>query len=241
MCMKKKALITGGTSSLGIKTIEEFAKAGYDIIFTFNSNEVKAKKIIESIKTNYDINIECKRLDLQRENDIIALFDGIESLDCLVNNAAYNNDCDILEHTKDEFVKTLEVNLVGPFLMSKYAYKLLSKSNGNIINVASSNGIDSMYPESVDYDASKSALINMTKNLMKAFSPLVRVNAIAPGWIETTKTEDMNPNFRESEINKIALKRFAMPEEIAKTIIFLASDDASYINGSIISVDGGRL
>ena len=124
-------------------------------------------------------------------------------------------------------------------MMCKYAYPLLACNNGCIVNIASTNGVDTMYPESIDYDASKSGLINLTKNLSIAFAPKVRVNAVAPGWIETHNTEDMSLEFRGQELEKILLNRFATPEEIAKIVCFVGSDNASYMTGSIIRIDGG--
>ncbi len=239
--MNKKVLITGGCSTLGSSIAKVFAKNNFDIIITYHTSKSDAESLCDQIKKIFETNATAVYLDVTNEDSIKNLFAGINQLDCLVNNAAYNNDCDILDHTKDEFLKTLDTNLVGPFLMTKYAYELLKKSKGSIINIASSNGIDSMYPESIDYDASKAGLINLTKNLMKSFAPAVRVNAVAPGWIDTKKTEDMNPNFKNSELEHIALKRFASPNEVANVVSFLASDNASYINGSIIVVDGGRL
>ena len=239
--MNKKVLITGGAKDLGAATATNFAKHGYDVIITYNTSKEAAIKLCDEIKKIYEVNATPFFLDVTDEQCIKGVINSIDHLDCLINNAAYNNDCDIFEHTKDEFIKVLETNLVGPFLLSKYAYPLLKERSGVIVNVASSNGIDSMYPESIDYDASKAGLINMTKNLMKAFSPYIRVNAIAPGWIDTSKTSDMNPTFKNKELEHIALKRFATPEEIAKVVYFLASEEATYINGSVIVVDGGRL
>ena len=239
--MNKKVLITGGASTLGASIAKVFAENKYDLILTYNTSKYETEILCEQIKKDYKVNAIFINLDVTNEENIKKLIGSIDHLDCLVNNAAYNNDCELFDHTKDEFIKILDTNLIGPFLLCKYAYELLKKSNGSIVNIASSNGIDSMYPESVDYDASKAGLINLTKNLMKSFSPFIRVNAVAPGWIETKKTEDMNPSFKNNELEHIALRRFANPEEIAKTVYFLASSDASYINGSIIVVDGGRL
>ncbi len=123
--------------------------------------------------------------------------------------------------------------------MSKCLYEKLRGVRGSIVNVASTNGIDTMYPESIDYDSSKAALINITKNLAKAFSPEVRVNAVAPGWINTSSTKDMRDTFRDDEEKKILLNRFAEVDEIAQVVYFVASDDASYINGAVLRVDGG--
>lgn len=238
--MNKIVLITGAGKGLGRSIAYEFASHGYDVIITYLNSQNEAQDACNFIMSHYNVSAKCYKLDVCNEEDIKSLFMNIDSLDCLVNNAAYNNDCDIFDHEKDEFMKVLDTNLVGPFMMCKYAYKLLCINKGSIVNIASTNGIDSMYPESIDYDASKAGLINLTKNLSASFAPIVRVNAIAPGWIETENTEDMSLEFRGEELSKIALNRFANPEEIAKVVYFVGSSDASYMTGSIIRVDGGE-
>ena len=136
-----------------------------------------------------------------------------------------------------EFRKVLDVNLVGTYLVTKYALSMLSK--GSIINITSTNAFDTGYIESVDYDASKAGVIALTHDFAKFLAPQVRVNAVAAGWIKTDMNKEMDPNFKEKEIAKIALKRFAEPREIAEVVWFLASSRASYINDAIIRVDGG--
>ena len=102
-----------------------------------------------------------------------------------------------------------------------------------------SNGIDTTYPYSIDYDASKAGLINLTKNLAIEFAPYINVNAVAPGWVDTGMNDDLSKSYLTSEKEKILLKRFAEPEEVAEVVLFLASDKARYIDGETIRVDGG--
>lgn len=111
--------------------------------------------------------------------------------------------------------------------------------SGKIINVSSTNGINTFFPSSIDYDASKAAIINLTYNLAIQFSPYINVNAVAPGWVNTEMNKDLPKELIEEETEKIYKKRFAEPEEIAKVICFLASEDAEYINSTVIKVDGG--
>ncbi len=116
---------------------------------------------------------------------------------------------------------------------------MLEQQYGKIINISSTNGIDTIYPYSIDYDASKAGLINMTKNLAIEFAPFINVNAVAPGWVDTGMNDDLSDSYLQSEMEKTLLKRFAEPEEIAEVVVFLASDKARYIDGETIRVDGG--
>ena len=119
------------------------------------------------------------------------------------------------------------------------ALKMFRKKKGVIINVSSNTGLDQNYVEGLDYDASKAGVISLTKNLAKEYAPYIRVNTVAPGWVLTDMNKELDHDFIKKEELKILLGRFADPMEIAKVIYFLSTEDASYINGSIIRVDGG--
>lgn len=117
---------------------------------------------------------------------------------------------------------------------------MYEQKSGVIINISSTNGLDKYYPMSLEYDASKSALISLTHNLSLQFAPYIRVNAIAPGWVATeSELKLLDENYIKDEEEKILLKRFAKESEIADVVVYLASDKASYINNSVIRVDGG--
>ena len=134
----------------------------------------------------------------------------------------------------------LKINLVAPFLLSKlFGKDMYENKKGNIINISSTNGIDSYYEYSLDYDSSKAALINLTHNLANHYSPYVRVNCVCPGWINTPMNKELDQEYKEKEEKKILLNRFAEVDEIANLVYFLSSDEASYINDSIIKIDGG--
>lgn len=236
--MNKKVLITGGARGLGASIAEVFAKNHFDVVITYLNSEKEAHQLCKILHDKYDVNVEAYKVDVTKENDIMDLMLHINKLDCLVNNAAYNNDCDIFSHTKDSFVRILETNLISPFMLSQTFYHKLCDSKGSIVNIASKNGIDTYYPESIDYDASKAGLINLTKNLALAYAPNIRVNAIAPGWINTHNTLDMDIKFKKDEESKILLGRFAEPEEIAKLVYFVGVE-ATYMTGSVVECDGG--
>ena len=139
--------------------------------------------------------------------------------------------------TYDDFKKVVDVNLNGTFIVTKYISKLMKK--GNIINISSTNGIDTYYPESIDYDASKAGVISLTHNFAKIFAPKIRVNAICPGWVETDQNKELSIKQIKNIKKSILLKRFAKPEEIANVVFFVAND--SYINNTVIRVDGGSI
>lgn len=233
----RNVLITGITGELGESICKLLVQNNFNVIGTYNKNIDKKNEL------EHKYNIEIIRCDLTSLDDINSLVSYVinkyEHIDILINNAAFYQDEPIEEKTKETFMKVLDVNLVGPFLLSREIAKyMLDNKYGKIINVASTNGIDTYYPESIDYDASKAGLINLTKNLAKYYAPYICVNAIAPGWIETKDTLNMDESFIKEEKEKILLNRFGSPYEIARSILFLCEND--YIDGEIIRIDGGK-
>lgn len=241
---KKVILLTGASSDIGISIVNECKTIANTFILGCYKNIEKLEKLkkelekdaikVEIIQGNLEDEIEVKR--------IIELIDKKYSkIDILINNAALTIDTLVEDKKAADFKSILNVNVIAPFLLSQhYGKKMYKEGAGKIINIASTNGIDTEYPEGMDYDASKAGLISLTKNFAKAYSPYVKVNAIAPGWVETKINEDLDDEFKEKEKEKILLQRFAKPQEIAQVVKFLISDDASYINASVIRVDGGR-
>jgi len=237
--MKRIVLITGALGTLGLSIAQKFLENNDIVYLNYHLNEDKKEEIV----SNYP-NARLIKCDISNELEVKNMFKKIKEkegrLDVLVNNAAISLDNEFYDKTKKEFSKVLETNLIGPFLTSKYASILLKESRGTIINISSTNAIDTNEPYSMDYDASKAGLISLTHNFAASLAPNVRVNAIASGWIKTKQVLEMNPHYIEEEKRKILLERFAEPEEIAKVVFFLASSDASYINSSVIRVDGGK-
>ena len=175
---------------------------------------------------------------VQLKNEILIKFD---KLDVLVNNASIAIDTTFEDKTKDNFMRILEVNLVGTFLMSKCFGDIMEKEGyGNIINISSTNGIDTYYEYSLDYDSSKAGVINLSHNLANHYNGKVRVNTVCPGWIDTPMNKELDSEYKKDEEEKIILGRFAHPDEIANVVYFLSSDEASYMNDSVIRIDGGK-
>ena len=242
---RKTVLVTGSSIGLGSSIIKKFASNNYNVIINYNTNRDEAMKLKDKILNEYNIEVLVIKCDISNEKDIENMKDTIINkfgkLDVLVNNASISNDNLVSDKTKESFMRILEVNLVGTFLVSRTFGDLMYKNKkGIIINIGSTNGIDTYYEYSLDYDTSKAGVINLTHNLANYYSPYVNVNCVCPGWINTTMNKNMDTEFKKNEENKILLNRFAEPSEIASLVYFLSTEDASYINDSIIRIDGGK-
>lgn len=242
---KKVVLVTGASSGIGSSICEVFAKNNYNVVINYNNNYENANKLKTKLEKEYNIKCLCIKADISNDNEVLNMFNQtintFNRIDVLVNNAGISCDSLIEDKTKEKFMKVLEINTYGTFLVSKIFGKYMYENKqGNIINISSSNAIDSYYEFSLEYDASKAAIVNMNHNLSNIYSPYVRVNCICPGWVDTPMNKELSKEFKDNEINKILLNRFAQPIEIANLVYFLASDNASYINDSIIKIDGGR-
>lgn len=242
--MSKVVLVTGSNRGIGRSTIIEFAKAGLDVVINYCHHKEEAYELKEYVESNYNVRCLVVKCDVSKEDEVIEMINEIVdyfgSLDILVNNASVCKDSLLMDKDVESFRRILDVNLIGTYLCSKYAGKVMLENGGSIINVSSTNAIDTYYPESCDYDASKAGVISLTHNLAREFSPNIRVNCVCPGWVNTDMNKELSVEQVHEEEKNILLSRFADPEEIAKVIVFLASNKASYVNDSIIRVDGGK-
>ena len=244
--MNKVVLVTGGAQGIGKAIVLELAKNHYDVVINYLTSNKAATLLEEEIKKNYDVRVMTIQADVSKEEEVDAMISLIEKqwggVDILINNAAV--DLSNLFHLKtaDEFRKTLDVNVVGAFNCSKRVYRhMLDQEYGRIINISSTNGINTYYPMCIDYDASKAALISLTHNLAFEYGPYINVNAIAPGFIGTDNELDgYDEEFLKEEQEKIMVNRYGKPEEVAYLVKFLISDEANFINNTIIRIDGGQ-
>ena len=242
--MNKVAFITGGSRGIGKAISERFAKEGYDLIINYKEKINRAEELKNELEGNYNIKVMLVKADLSNENSIIEMVNKItntyKKIDVLVNNAGIVIDKEFSDRTVKDWEDTLKVNLIAPFVLTKLiGSKMFEEKSGAIINISSTNGINTYYPSSVDYDASKSGLISLTYDSAVQFAPYVRVNCVAPGWVNTEMNKELEEDFVKEETQKILVKRFAEPEEIANVVYFLASSEASFINSEVIKVDGG--
>ena len=243
---RKVVLITGSSRGIGRSTAIKYAQNNYNVVINYNNSYDKARELGDYLVSTYGIEVMIVKADVSNEVEVKDMVDKVISkfgnIDVLVNNASIAIDSDFTCKDSNSFNEILNTNLVGTFLVSKEVSKYMKDNrSGVIINVSSTNGIDSMYVESLEYDASKAGVISLTHNLAEYLKPYVRVNCVCPGWVNTDMNKDLDNAYIEQENKRIMLNRFAEPEEIANVIYFLATDEASYINNSIIKVDGGRV
>lgn len=243
---RKVVLITGSSRGIGRSTAIKYAQNNYNVVINYNNSYDKARELGDYLVSTYRIEVMIVKADVGNEVEVKDMVDKVISkfgnIDVLVNNASIAIDSDFTCKDSNSFNEILNTNLVGTFLVSKEVSKYMKDNrSGVIINVSSTNGIDSMYVESLEYDASKAGVISLTHNLAEYLKPYVRVNCVCPGWVNTDMNKDLDSSYIEQENKRIMLNRFAEPDEIANVIYFLATDEASYINNSIIKVDGGRV
>ena len=239
---KKVVLITGSSRGIGAACALEFASKNYNVVINYNHSVKEAEKLKEVILEKYDVEVLCVKADICNEDDIANMVNIVVNkfnhVDVLVNNAGIAIDSLVEDKTKKDFLHILDVNLVSQFLLARECSKYMPKGS-SIVNISSTNGIDTNYPYSLDYDASKAGVISLTHNLAQVYSPDIRVNTVAPGWVMTDMNKELGEDYIKEECENILVGRFAEPGEIAKVVAFLSSDDASYINNSVIRVDGG--
>ncbi len=237
----KVVLVTGATSGIGRATVTVFAQHGYDVIINYIKEKDAANTLKQELENKYNINASVYQADISDESAVNAMIAGIVKkygkIDALINNAGIVYDRAFANITIDEFKETLNVDVLGAFIVSRAAEPYML--GGAIVNVSSTNGTTTVSPECLDYNIAKIGLQSLTRDLAFQFKPNIRVNAVAPSWVNTRMNFDLPKDYIQSETERIYLKRFAQPEEIARVIYFLCSDDASYINGTVINVDGG--
>lgn len=242
--MNNVVLITGSSRGIGKAIAIEFAKKSYDIVINYLKSEEKAFDLAAQIEKQYRVKTLVVKADVRDEKQVKTMVDiaikKFGKIDVLVNNAGIAIDKDFDEKTVEDWQETLSTNLIAPFIVSRCVGNEMKKNKkGKIINISSTNGINTFFPTSVDYDASKAALINLTHNLAIQYAPYINVNCVAPGWVNTEMNKELPEDLISGETEKIYKKRFAEPEEVAKVVTFLASSDADYINNEIIKIDGG--
>jgi len=238
------ALVTGAGSGIGRATARLFAAEGAHVYVTDN-NGPAAENVAGDIR-HTGASAQAFTADVSRGPDVMAMFRAVEAaygrLDVLVNNAGLNVRGDFRHLSDADWVKIREVNLDGVVRVARDGFALLRASgHGSLINIASIMGHRGLR-QLTAYSATKGAILALTRGLAVEYAPFaVRVNALAPGFVETALTQRAlkNPGIQKALLESTPLRRFGLPEEIAKAALFFASDDASYVTGAELAVDGG--
>ena len=241
---RKTVIVTGGSRGIGAATVKYFANNNYNVVINYVSNDEAAENLKKEIENNYKVEALTIKANVKEENEVKELVNKVinkfGNIDCLINNAGIAIDSTLEDKTVENFQEVLNVNLIGTFLMCKYVGEVMLKQGyGSIVNISSTNGIDSFYSYSMDYDASKAGVISLSHNFANLYAPTIRVNTIAPGWVNTEMNKELDDEYKNEECKHILLNRFAEPEEIAD-LIFYVADKNIYLNDSVIKIDGGR-
>lgn len=242
---KKTALVTGGSRGIGKSIVLKFAENGANVIFSYISSSEKAEILVnECAKYNVSVTaVKSDASDYKSAQELINLaLTKYNSLDILVNNAGVTRDNLLLRMSEDDFDTVMRVNMKSVFNMTKCAQRSMLKARaGSIINLSSIVGVRGNAGQS-NYSASKSAIIGFSKSIaLELGSRNIRSNVIAPGYIETEMTSQLDDEVAQKWRKQIPLQRGGNPENVANVALFLASDLSSYITGQVINVCGGMI
>lgn len=231
--MKKTVLITGASKGIGKATAIEFAKNGYDIAISYLTSEKEASELKNTVEKLYNVKVLTIKVDISNEKDVINMVSEVKDkfgkIDVLINNAAYYNDNNYLDKTKDEFMRVLEVNVVGTFLVTKYATKIIDK--GTVINVSSRDSVDTYNELSMDYCASKAGVNSLAQTFSLALPNIKFISVLLP-WVSTESVQEMYPEYLQNELKRTNQKRLVEPDEVAKVLYDLINENIK--SGSII-------
>ena len=239
----KAALITGGARGIGAATALLFAREGARVGIVDLRTE--GLSVMAARAEEQELSLKTFVGDISRKDEVDRFMrefvEAFGRIDILVNNAGVVIPRPFFEKTAEDWEKTLSVNLIGLFLCCQSAAKfMLQQESGKIVNISSIRGIEHCGREGVmDYSASKTAVIGLTKTMAKELAPYINVNTVAPGHTKTEMTQPLPEEVKRNMIEGSYLKRMAEPEDIAKAILFMASGDADFITGQVLLVDGG--
>jgi 3-oxoacyl-[acyl-carrier protein] reductase len=239
----KRAIVTGGTRGIGKAIVLELACQGCNVVFTYQSS-VEAAKILEKETKKYNVKVLGIQADAsnmkEAEKTIKFILENLGGLDILVNNVGITRDNLLLRMSEEDFDKVISANLKSVFNYTKASLKpMLSQRYGRIINISSVVALIGN-PGQANYVSSKAGIIGFTKSTARELgSRNITVNSVAPGYIQTEMTDKLTDQQKEAILTLVPLKRMGTVEDVAKVISFLASSEADYITGQVISVDGG--
>lgn len=239
------ALVTGGARGIGRAIAIKLGQAGANVIVNYSGSQEAAQNVVDEL-TCLGVKAMAIRCDVSKFGDVEVMLntiiDDFGSIDILINNAGITKDTLIMRMTEEDFDRVIDINLKGTFNCIKSASKYMIKQrSGKIVNIASVVGIIGNAGQA-NYAASKAGIIGLTKSAARELSSRnINVNGVAPGFISTSMTGELSDKIKNQYLDKIPLKRFGNPEEVADTVLFLCSDASKYITGQVINVDGGMV
>ncbi|MGE7949133.1 3-oxoacyl-[acyl-carrier-protein] reductase [Lysinibacillus sp. NPDC093688] len=241
----KVAVVTGASRGIGRAIALKLANEGAKVVVNYSGSQAKAEEVVAAIQENGGEAIAVQA-SVSKTEEVTALMDAavktFGSLDILVNNAGITRDNLLMRMKEDEWDDVLDTNLKGVFLCTKAVTRQMMKQRaGRIINISSIVGVAGNAGQA-NYVAAKAGVIGLTKTTAKELaSRNILVNAIAPGFIETEMTEQLPEDLKQGMLTQIPLAKLGQPEDIAKAVAFLASDDANYMTGQTLHIDGGMV
>lgn len=237
--MGKIAFVTGGSKGIGRAIVEKLSGCFDHVIFTYNTDEQSASNI--ACKINNCTYYQCNVNDYVRSQEVSKLvLDKFDSVDVLINNAGFDNDSTFINMSKSVWDEVIDINLKSVFAFTKFFVPgMIERTHGRIINITSIAGFTGVFGKS-NYAAAKAGIVGFTKSLaLELASKNITVNAVAPGAIETDMLYRIPEKYRVKILESIPSKKFGKPEDVASLVNFLLSDQASYITGQTIHINGG--
>ena len=242
----KVALVTGGSGGLGTATCLLLAAEGAKVVVNYRRSTERGNAVVKQIKEKFGTEAFAVYADVGQESDVLAMFEKIDEtfgrIDILINNAAYCPTCQVADMTEQMWNHTLQVNLTGTFLCSReFVRRLLdSRQPGRIVNISSQAAFRGSTTGHAPYDASKGGIVSFTVSLAREVAEKnIMVNCVAPGLMHTEIMGKALRANKQKYINRIPIRRIGKPEEIARVVVFLASDGSDYMTGATVDVSGG--
>lgn len=245
MLKGKTSVVTGASRGIGRAIAIKLAKLGANVVVNYRNSVAGVEEVVKEIEA-LGVKVLAVQCDISNYNDVELMMkkciEEFGSVDILVNNAGITKDGLLMRMKEQDFDSVIDINLKGAFNCTKHVSAIMLKQrSGRIINISSVSGVTGNAGQ-VNYSAAKAGIIGMTKSVAREFASRgITCNAVAPGYIQTDMTDVLSDKVKDGIRNTIPLKKLGSPQDVANAVAFLASEDASYITGQVINVDGGMV